>query len=174
MHFFPIVVECIEIQAKERRLWLLLAYMIRACVLPNVEFANVCRNMLKEVCEKFYALYEQLFGVKNCTYSVHVIGSHLQKIRGDDSLTESSAFKYENFYSEIRNSFAAGTKSTLKQIFQRTLLKRSLSFHSCSVPIFFKPNDTNMESNNLVYIYKNDQYHMYNCLLYTSPSPRDS
>ena len=159
--FFPVVIQCIEPQAKERRLWLLLTYMIRACVLPNPEFANVCQNQLKEISEKFYSLYEQLFGSKNCSYTVHMIGSHLQKIRGNKALTENSAFKYENFYSEVRRSFAAGTNSTLKQIFQRTLLKRALSYHSCALPIFFKANDSNMESNNIIYIFENEKYKMY-------------
>ena len=135
--------------------------MIRACVIPNQEFVHINENDLTELCQKFYCLYEQLFGPKNCSYTVHVISSHLQKIRGKNPLTETSAFKYENFYAEIRRSFAAGTQSTLKQIFQRTLLKRALSFHSCLVPIFYSIKNTNMESNNIVYIHKNDQYHMY-------------
>ena len=180
---FPIVIECIESQAKERRLWLLLAYMIRACIVPNIEYANIDQNDVKEICDKFYALYEQIFGIRNCSYSVHIVSTHLTQIRGNQPLTENSAFKYEKFYSEIRKSFAAGTQATLKQIFQTTLLKRALSFHSCVLPIFYSKKNTRMESNNLVYIYKNDSYEMYKiqavhdnmfCLLYTSPSPRDS
>ena len=222
--FFPVVVQCIETQAKERRLWLLLAFMIRSCVVPNSEFSSISPIDLKDICEKFYVLFEQLFGSKNCSYSVHIIASHLQQIRGNQPFTENSAYKYENFYSEIRRSFAAGTQSTLKQIFQRTLLKRSLSFHSCVLPIYYSYKNTRMESNNIVYIYENDSYSMYKihtvhentllcnaqgyfptnfretpeinwvsvgvfkeggtgedtitlnkfCLLYTSPSPRDS
>ena len=158
---FPIVIECIESQAKERRLWLLLAYMIRSCIIPNEEYTNIDHITLKESCQKFYVLYEQLFGVKNCSYTVHVIATHLTKIRGSEPLTATSAFKYENFYSEVRQSFAAGTHSTLKQIFQRTLLKRALSYHSCVLPIFFSEKTTKMEANNIIYIYKNSQYHMY-------------
>ena len=98
--------------------------MIRACVLPNIEYEQI--TDLSSICEKFYVLYEQLFGNKNCSYSVHIVSSHLQKIRGHNPLTETSAFKYENFYSEIRRSYVPGTKANLKQIFQRTILKRKL------------------------------------------------
>ena len=135
--------------------------MIRACNLPNAEYSSVNQTEIKEIGEKFYSLYEQLFGIKNCSYSVHIVAAHLLKIRGNQPLTANSAFKYENFYSEIRRSFAAGTQATLKQIFQRTLLKRALSFHSCVLPIFYATKkNTGMEANNI-------------CLLYTSPSPRD-
>ena len=89
------------------------------------------------------------------------MATHLQKIRGNQPLTDTSAFKYENFYSEIRKSFAAGTQSTLKQIFQRTLLKRALSFHSCVAPIFYSQKTSRMEANNIVYLYKNASYKMY-------------
>ena len=159
--FFPAVLECIETQAKERRLWLLLAYMIRACVIPNSEFRNIMQCDLRDTCDKFYALYEQLFGLRNCSYSVHIIASHLQQIRGEHPLTNTSAFKYENFFSEVRKSFAAGTQSTLKQIFQRTILKRALSFHSCVQPIFYSSKNTRMECNNLVYTHENNTYKMY-------------
>ena len=41
---FPIVIDCIEKPAKERRLWLLLAYLIRICVLPDIEFNSIDDN----------------------------------------------------------------------------------------------------------------------------------
>ena len=135
--------------------------MIRACVLSNAEYNNLSQPDLAAICNKFYVLYEQLFGEKNCSYSVHIIASHLQAIRGSNPLTETSAFKYENFYSEVRRSYAAGTQATIKQIFQRTLLKRSLSFHSCVLPIFYNNKDTKMECNTLIYIYCNNTYNMY-------------
>ena len=158
--FFPVMIECIEKQAKERRAWLLLAYMIRSCVLPNAEFTSIDMD-IKDICDKFYALYEQLFGIRNCSYTVHVVATHLLNIRGNQPLTETSAFKYENFYSEVRNSFAAGTQATLKQIFQRTQLKRALSFHSCILPIFYSEKTSRMEANNLIYIFENNEYNIY-------------
>ena len=98
-------------------------------------------------------------------------------------------------------------------------MKRSLSFHSCSLSIAFHEKDTKMECNSLIYVYRNNKHVMYKicetqgnilicrqqgyypvvyketpeiswetvgvykegglsddnvCLLYTSPSPRDS
>ena len=53
LFFFPIVVQCIEPSAKERRLWLLLSYMIRSCVIPNTEFSNISSQDLTAACDKF-------------------------------------------------------------------------------------------------------------------------
>ena len=38
LFLFPVVLECLEPNCKERNLWLLLAFMIRACVVPNNDF----------------------------------------------------------------------------------------------------------------------------------------
>ena len=79
---FPIVLECIEIGCRERDLWLLLAFMIRACIIPNNEFNYVEKNDIKMAAYSFYTVYEQLFGPRNCTYTVHVVCSHILQIRG--------------------------------------------------------------------------------------------
>ena len=76
--FFPVIIKCIEPQAKERRVWLLMSYMIRACTIPNLEFDAISNHDLTATCENFYALYDQLFGEKNCSYLIHIIASHLK------------------------------------------------------------------------------------------------
>ena len=40
LFFFPLVIACIEKRQKERHLWLLLAYMIRACVMPSKQYID--------------------------------------------------------------------------------------------------------------------------------------
>lgn len=161
LFFFPVVIQCIEPEAKERRVWFLLAFMMRSCVVPNDEFQNIDKNMINLATSQFYSLFERLFGSKNCTYSVHIIGTHLMQMRLDEPLTETSAFAFENFYGELRKAFRPGTVSTLKQIMQRVYLRRSLSYHSCEKKFFFSPKDTALERNSLIYVYSRNNYNMY-------------
>ena len=164
LFFFPHVLECLENDAKERELWLYLAFMIRACILPDVEYFNVNVNQILMACTKFYKLYEKLFGVSNCTYSIHVLCCHLLQIRELGPFTETSAFSFESFYGEIRNSFTPGTPSTLKQVFEKIMLKRALGPHSCEKSIQISNYDTALRCDSLVYTYENDTYKMFKVL----------
>ena len=159
--FFPIVINCIEEDEKERRLWLLLAYKVRACIVPSNEFQQVNLRDIIYCSEQFYILYEQLFGMKNCSYNTHVVGSHILKMRFHGPLTLTSAFGFENFYGEVRNSFVPGTVSPLKQVMEKTLIKRILSPHCCEPQILYTNHETSLECNNLIYTYVNNMYHFY-------------
>ena len=161
LFFFPHVLSCIEKPAKEREIWLYLAFLVRSCIIPDSEYFNVSNNHISQTCMKFYKLYEKVFGPLNCTYSIHVFSSHLMQIRQLGPLTETSAFKFESFYGEVRNSFHPGTPSTLKQIFETIILKRSLTGHRCEKSIYLSNYDTAMTSDSLVYTYINDDYSMY-------------
>ena len=159
--YFPLVIECIEKSAKERRLWLLFAFMIRLCVIPSQEF-NQNRQELVSYCSlNFYCLYEKLFGMGNCTYYTHVVGCHMTEMRAHGPLTLTSAFDFESFYGEMRNSFVAGTVSPLKQIMQNVLLKRTIGPHCCQSSIFYSSKETSMECNNLIYTFENNTYQCY-------------
>ena len=72
LFFFPFVIDCFAPTDKETRLWLLLAYSLRASVLPSVETENINFNDIGECADKFYVLYEKLFGPTNCSYNTHV------------------------------------------------------------------------------------------------------
>lgn len=159
--FFPHVLQCIESNAKERKLWLLLVFMIRSCTLPTEEFLPYHLEALAEVCPEFYELYEKLFGQVNCTYNTHVVSSHLVEMRAHGPLTLTSAFGFEAFYGEMRHAFAPGTQSTLKQIFEKILLKRSISHHQCENTLYFSAKDTPLECNSLVYSFKHNEHKMY-------------
>lgn len=111
--------------------------MIRACVLPNIEFRDVDVDLVKNAGKKFYELFEKCFGMLNCTYSVHVMSSHIMDIKGDMPLTHRSAFKFESFYSEMRHLFHPGTVSPLKQILQNCFVKRLLENHHCDKTTFY-------------------------------------
>ena len=167
LFFFTMIIECIDDDyPKEKIVWLNLAYMIRACILPNIEFDCINKLNIKKACNKFYSLFEKCFGKKNCTYSIHIVATHLLKIRGKEPLTARSAFKFENYYAEMKNLFQPGTRSPLKQVLQNTMMKRSLEHHSCSKNIKYscvKEPNTGMENNSMVYIFNDKkEYEFYN------------
>lgn len=110
---------------------------------------------------KFYTIYQELFGEINCTYSIHVILTHLLLIRGDDPLTKSSAFPFENFYGDMRHCFVPGTTSTTKQIFKKMLMKSILSHHVCENPITITCHETPKECNNLIYTFISNKVTIY-------------
>lgn len=102
--FFPIIIDCINKPANERKLWLQFAYIMRACIIPTEEFRIIddC-IIITQTANEFYKLYEELFGAKNCTYNTHIIGAHIIEVRAHGPLTMTSAFGFESFYGEIRN-----------------------------------------------------------------------
>ena len=159
--FFPLVVQCIEPKEKERKLWLLFAYVIRSSVLSSEEYKAIDLDEIRELCAQFYVLYERLFGQNNCTYNTHVVMAHLLEMRAHGPLTETSAFGFESFYGEIRHSFVPGTQSTLKQILKKILLKRIVNNHRCENSIFFSDHETALENNTLVYCYTDMTFHIF-------------
>ena len=165
LFFFPIVVENIpQKYKKERQLWLALVFMIRSCVVPNEEFEHVKKDTIIKSCELFYNLFFELFGQRNCSYSVHIVPSHLLKIRGDCPLTERSAFKFESFYSEMKNLFNAGSNSPLKQILRNSIMKRKIEYHNCEKSILYKNQDNTkdtMEDNSLIYTFEQNKHELY-------------
>ena len=161
LFFFPLIVDCIEENGKERRLWLLFAYMIRMCVIPNEEYEALDQNILDYCTSHFYKLFEQLFHARNCSYNINVVSSHLKLIRFHGPLTLTSAFGFELFYGEMRHSFVPGTISPLKQILEKILIKRKLAPHCCKPSIYYSPKDTALESNSYVYTFQNLEYNFF-------------
>ena len=47
---------------------------------------------------------------------------------------------------------------------QKVTMKRALTYHVCASSVYFSPNDTQLESNSLVYTYENDTYTIYKIL----------
>ena len=135
--------------------------MLRACLLPENEYSLVDEADIIYCMEIFYNIYEQIFGLINCTYSVHVVCSHLPAIRGKDPLTSTSAFSFESFYGEMRGCFVPGTQSTAKQIMKKVLIKHALGNHRCESPITITAHESPLESNNMIYVFEKKQYLMY-------------
>ena len=135
--------------------------MLRACVIPNHEFQNVNLNVIESCGKFFYTLYEKVFGPGNCSYNTHVVGAHILPIRAHGPLTQTSAFGFENFYGEMRNSFVPGTSSPLKQIMEKIYVKRALADHVCLASIHITNYDTELECNNLIYTFTHHAYALY-------------
>ena len=161
LFFFPLVLECIEENEGERKIWLYFAYIIRACVLPTEEFSRVNLDDIHDCAARLYTLYEKLFGAVNCSYNTHCVFSHITEIRAHGPLTLTSAFGFENFYGEMRNAFVPGTASPLKQILRKILLKRVLEPHSCAAPIHFADHNTSLENNTLIYCWERNTHCVY-------------
>lgn len=161
LFLFPLIIECIDPPAKERNLWLYLSYVLRAAVIPTEEFSQIDLNVITQCCQIMYEMFEELFGVQNCSYNVHVVLSHFLEIRTHGPLTNTSAFKFESFYGEMRRSFVPGTISPLKQIMKNVLLKKALSNHTCSNSLYISNYDTSLECNKLIYCYKQNEYSIY-------------
>lgn len=158
---FPLITKCIESHDKEIKVWEMLAFMVRACILPVQEYNNVNINQIKYCQKNFYINYQQLFGTKNCTYSVHVTASHILFMRAEGPLTETSAFPFEAFYAELRRAFQPGTVSVVKQMFQSVFLKKILAKHVCTPKIYLREKDTALECNSLIYTYVNNEHLIY-------------
>ena len=137
--------------------------MIKSCVVPNEEFEHVDSQTIFEACELFYNLYFEIYGQQNCSYSAHVVPSHLLKIRGNVPFTERSAFPFESFYSEMQNLFKSGTNSPLKQILGNTIMKRSTEYHTCEKNIVYKEDEKQdkLENNSLVYTFQNKKHELF-------------
>ena len=162
LFYFKYVIDCIPLsEKKERKLWLVLAYMIRSCTIPNKEFQPIPLQHIENCMHQFYTLYEAVYGPQNCTYNTHVVGGHLLEMRYHGPLTLTSTFIFESFYGKIRNSFVPGTPSPLKQMFQKVLLKRALSSHYCENRIFYANYDTSLECNTLVYCFVDLSHYIY-------------
>ena len=161
LFFFPLVLNCIEENAKERKMWLYLSFAVKACVLPKEEFAPVPLEIIDFCCKAFYSIYQQLFGMQNCSYNTHIFGCHLPEMRYHGPLTFTSAYAFESFYGELRNSFVPGTVSPLKQIMGNVILKRAISNHNCETSIYYSAKDTAMECNSLIYTFRFHEYKIF-------------
>lgn len=171
LFMFPVVIKCIHpTYTDEIKLWYNLAFMVRSCVLPNTEFRYVPDKVITSACDNFYRLFQKLYGKKNCSYSVHVVVSHLLQIRGNQPLTFKSAFKFESFFAEMKNLYVPGTPSTIKQILQNCFMKRTVEYHTCEKTIFYdckkKPVPgkifvPGLENNYLIYTTDEDNHHTF-------------
>ena len=172
LFFFPLILQCFKYESNEseHHIWLLLGFILRACVIPDDEFMLIDSAFITQCTHRFYTLFQNVYGKTNCSYSVHVFCSHLLQIRGNVPLTFRSAFPFESFYGEMKNSFCPGTQSTLKQILRNVIMKRCVETHVCEKSIHFKPDrkpkngqkpKLTKECNDLVYTFQSPLYNFF-------------
>ena len=162
LFFFPHIIDSIESsQGKtERKLWLLYVFQIRAFVLPEEEFSNVQNEDIQYCCDQFCVIFEQLFGTSNSSYNIRMM-SHLRQVRERGKLTDTSTFKHESYYGEMRRSYVPGTPSTGKQILKSAYIRRSIPHKNCQKPLKLSPKQTSRSCDNLIYIFTNNKYKFY-------------
>ena len=65
LFFFTIVIKCIDDSyPDEQKIWLLLAYMIRATIIPNFEYSHINVADITQCANNFYDLFESSHGKK--------------------------------------------------------------------------------------------------------------
>ena len=67
LFYFPYVIASLS-ENKEKKLWLLLSFSIRAAILPLKEI-NFDIEIISQYMSEFYTLYEEMYGPRNCTYT---------------------------------------------------------------------------------------------------------
>ena len=164
LFFFPFVLDSIADNTRdaklERKLWITYVFQIRAYVLPDEEFVNVSSDKLDYCMNEFATLFEHLYGTSNSSYNIHMM-SHLKKIRKRGKLTDTSTFKHESYYGEMRRSYVSGTASTGKQILKNAYVRRAIPHVNCRKPLKFSPKETSRSCDKFIYIYNNGSYNFF-------------
>ena len=122
--WLPVVETCHKACQK---VWLYTVYLVRAVSLPDKYFRRITTD-LHEVVAQWYRLYVKAFGPKNCVYNVHLFG-HLLRLRELGPVTETSATRFEDHYSQLKKSYRAGTDSVGKQAIQNLFLAQQTGHH---------------------------------------------
>lgn len=140
--FFPIVVGALPkdgVKRGEKKLWMQLAYLLRAYNLSNKEFKPLDKNHLKKLAVSFYWRWANTFGEYSCIYNVHLI-HHLDAMREKGPFCTTSAFRSEGYFGEM--AYKAGTTSIGTQIFTNTYLK-NITGHRCTRTPRLAPTKSN-------------------------------
>ena len=150
LFFVSIILICIpDTYRQEKQLWLHIWFMVRACTVPNTEYADLNTAQILESSATFYKMFQSVYGQKN--------------IRGEEPLTERSGFRFENYFAQLRNMHHPGTVSSLKQLLQNSFMKKVVENHSCKPYIHYCPDKRlkTRECNSLIYIYRQSSYEIY-------------
>ena len=81
---------------------------------PPGEYQRLGKPMIDEAMNILSDHYEKAYGRTAGSYNYHVVSAHLREIRAHGPLTQYSAYPFEGSYSELRRSFAAGTRKSTK------------------------------------------------------------
>jgi hypothetical protein len=93
----------------EVQIWEQFAYLVRAVVLPDIEYEGLNRQHLDATVKSFMKNVEANYGVGVMSYNLHAF-SHNLHFRERGNLAARSAFGPEGMYSLIRRGFVEGRK----------------------------------------------------------------
>jgi hypothetical protein len=157
---FPMLISCIDVDRPQRTIWLLMAFLVRACIVSDAEYAALRPEDLAIWHRTLYRRYQSAFGEYNCTYNFHVM-SHLQEMRRQGRLQNASAFPFEASYAIIKNSYHPGTTSHGKQAIQRVMAKYCGADHRCERPLHLEAHRTSKKDDSIVYIAGNRFFRLH-------------
>lgn len=147
--WFPTVAYHIPHDRPEHEMWILMAYLVRACIFP-ADNGVIAPEDQRDGHDRFYALFQEQFGPRNLTYNVHMF-SHLPLIRERGLLSELSCFDAESSYAVYRDRYRAGTTSTAKQALLSAYLRHSNGSHSCRLSLTLSPKRPGRRNDSFLY-----------------------
>ena len=146
--YWPAVMRWLPRESVE--VWLLTVYLFRATCLDNDMYSKMDTERLQAAVRQWYRSFESAFGVRNCSYNVHVF-SHLLWIREQGPLPETSALPYESHYNLLKRSYRPGTESIGTQAMGN--LAAALKYgHKCRNPKILRTRNTGKTDDRYVYL----------------------
>ena len=97
------------------KIWEQFAYLVRAVVLPDIEYEGLNKDHLNATVKSFLKNVEDNYGVEVMNYNLHAF-SHNVLFRERGNLAARSAFGPEGMYSLIRRGFVEGRKRLQKPL----------------------------------------------------------
>ena len=150
--YFPVMLRCLRSSKAMLEVMHVLVYIVRAHMEDDEHFKEVHPQSLRlvDLSKYFAGLYQRTFGRDNCTYNAHVFG-HITKLRQLAPLTDTSAFPFESFYHQMKQSYALGTTSMCKQAILNVLMRIQEGGHSCKKPIIYKTKAASQSDDTLIF-----------------------
>ena len=147
--YMPIIVK--ELDENEANVFILLSFLVKIMVVPDKYYDIIkTRYDIQRIVDKFLLDFEELSNGFHAVYNFHAF-KHILNVRELGVLTESSAFCYEDYYSEVKNSYSLSAASKWKQIFQSFYLRRKYKSHQCKVKLFFNESTTSKNDDTIVF-----------------------
>jgi hypothetical protein len=158
-------------QDVNKKLWAYFVFLVRAYLLPNAEYEQIPKIVLKKANHNFLRLLQGTFSRRMFTSNTHTF-AHLEIIRQyvGGPLTQASAFPYESHFGKIRAAIVVGTPNTVKQILTTIYTAYKAGNHRCENKMEISVHRTSRTSDREFYLWTEaDGYHFYQVV----EQPRD-
>ena len=130
--YFVIVANGFKDNENVQKIWTLLGFLLRLYIMDEdiyEESRQVLRIHEKLLLRRWYFFMELEFGASKMFFNNHVFGAHANLVRRRGPFTRTSTFRQEHLYGRLQKKFYAGTISSGKQLFQRSLVQILLQKH---------------------------------------------